>query len=98
MTHFILQVIIGICIISLVIFIFKEIWRNKDSEWKEIFKKDSKKNLNDLLGITKTTFLALITGLILASVAFLTLIETGNQNHRSGDYEYIKKPLMMKFR
>jgi len=61
---------------------WKEIWRNKDSEWKEIFKKDNKKNLNDLLGITKTTFLALVTSLILVSVGLLTLVETANKNYR----------------
>ena len=69
-------VVICICLISILFFILKEIFRNKDSEWKEIFKKDNKKNLNDLLGITKTTFLALITSLIIISVGLLTLIET----------------------
>ena len=78
---YIYWVVICICTLSLVFFIWKEIWRNKDIVWKEILKKENDKNLNDLLGITKTTFLALITGLILISVGLLTLVETSNNNH-----------------
>lgn len=77
-------ILIGICFAMLILFVAKELWRNGTSGLKEIIKKDSKDNLNDLFGITKTTFLVLMFNLIIISVAFLSFIETRNQGKETG--------------
>lgn len=67
----------------IIIFGIKEFWRNKDSELKEIFNKESKKNFNDLFGISKTAFLSTLVSLVIISIAFLSFIETSNQNKQN---------------
>ncbi len=76
----ILWVVMFICIVALVAFTSKEFWRNKNNELKEILKKDSEKNINNLFGITKTTFLTIIVNLIIISIAFLSFFETVKQS------------------
>lgn len=69
-----------ISLLGIFIFIFKELWRNKDNELREVFKKNSKKNINNLFGISKETFLTMLVNLVIISIAFLSLLETSNQN------------------
>jgi len=67
-------IILWTSICLFILFVSKEVWRNKDNELKEIFKKDNKKNINNLFGISKTAFLSTLASLFIISVAFLSLV------------------------
>src|SRR3989344_2430689 len=78
--------------VSILLFITKELFRyfyidpkiKKDNslpdDTKEQKLKSSKKNINDLFGLDKKTFLTLAGNMIIISLASLSFIETSNQN------------------
>src|SRR3989344_4691929 len=80
--------------VSVVVFIIKELYRNfildtkirkenTDEPIRNEKLKDSKKNINNLIGLDKKTFLALATNMIIISLAFLSFIGTSGQNKKS---------------
>ena len=69
-------IVIGVSSILFVLFIIKEIWRNfGNGELKNVLQRDNKKNIESLLGITKTTFLVLMASLVTISISSLAFLK-----------------------
>jgi len=78
-----LWAVFGVSVFVLVVFFGKELLRNGRVFLTEILNTNNKKNINDLFGISKTTFLSVVISTMILCVALLSLLETAKVNFES---------------